>query len=76
MSEICEDWRVVARRVPQNEYLVWEWCGAFGVYRPELDLFYSQRNRGPISTVQGRGEDGVICLYARARPIIKQRTAA
>ena len=94
MSEICGDWRIVARRVKIGDWMIWQWCGTFGdqtetyvttpknnptikiIPGPERNLFHSQQERGPISTVQGRGEDGVICLYARARPILKQRTAA
>jgi hypothetical protein len=43
---------------------------------PERKLFYAQQERGPISTVQGRDHDDVICLYARIRPIVRTRAAA
>lgn len=94
MGEICGEWRIVARRVRTGEWMMWEWCGAFGdqtetyvttpkgnpiikiIPGPERKLFYSQQERGPISTVQGRDHDDVICLYARTRPILAPRKAA
>ena len=94
MSEICDEWRIVARRVRTGEWMMWEWRGAFGdqtetyvttpkgnptikiIPGPERKLFYSQQERGPISTVQGRDHDDVICLYARTRPILAPRKAA
>lgn len=94
MNEICGEWRIVARRVRTGEWMMWEWCGAFGdqtetyvttakgnptikiIPGPERKLFYSQQERGPISTVQGRDHDDVICLYARVRPIVRTRAAA
>lgn len=94
MSEICDEWRIVARRVRTGEWMMWEWCGAFAdqtefhgrtgkgfptikiIPGPERNLFHNQQARGPISTVQGRDKNDVICLYARTRPILAPRKAA